>query len=441
LPEYVFRQFKRLRLMALNAICTWQQNSGGDLASREWSLALRATALWMLNALNSRPKSLPAFNALADYALPHTDDAEADHFTGDPARTPDSFHRRADDHYWEPEEGEEGDGQESTWFSHMPFGVFMTRALVLHPETDCPRFKYSPWRWIPKEAWSTLLRYDLRTLRLKTSKVQRVAESHPDHVPRSTRPTQLIEILDSDEEEQDHSFELGDMQEALLSTGHDDGDDLPLDVQVMENTQRQSDTLKSIWRSFARDVFALSPTVKGSQGAHLRLSIGQLDGATLDLFKTINLADVFMHCRVRESSRTEWKSNIAIFFLPRNAVAPRTATGWQRMAYWKAWGTWKESPMVTPTLVNKVRSQILKRFDEVAWLPLAATDRPWTTRSREHGKLYPENALPSIPAPIIILHPRKRLTDVRWIIEHRSTRQQTGEGGREETPREASVEL
>jgi hypothetical protein len=392
-----------------------------------------------MNALNSRPSAFPAFRALADYALPHTEDPEADHFTNRPARIPESFRERAADHHWEPEGGEEGHGHESPRFSHMPFGVFMTRALVLHPDTPCPRFMYSPWRWIPKETWPTLLGHDLQTLHLKISKIQLTAEKHPDHVPRSTRPTQLIHAPVT-EEDQDHSFDLGQMTEALLSTGHNDGDDLPHGERMTEDLRRFGSLLKSMWRSFARDLFAMSPTVKRSQGAHLRLSKEELEGATLVLFKSLNLAKVFMHCRVRESSNAEWKKNIGLFFLQKGAVAPQSTSGWPRMAYWKVWGTFKESPMVPATLVNKVRTQIVKRFDEVAWLPLAASDRPWTTRSRENGKLYPDNALPSIPAPVILLHPRKRLTDVRWIIEHRRG-QQTGEGGREETPREASVEL
>jgi hypothetical protein len=419
----VFREFKQFRLLALNWICEWQQDSGGTLASKEMSLALRAAALWMMNALNSRPKDDPAFKALADYVLPHTEDVGSEHlFTDMPALLPDTFtDRAARDHGWEPEEGEEGDGNEIERFSYMPFGVFMTRALVLQPATDCPRFEYSPWRCISRDYWPFLLKHDLQTLRLKTSKIQLIAERHPDHVARSTRPTRLIEEPPI-HGGADDSFNLDDLREALVGGGYDHGDDLPWAQQTAAETKEMGELLKEIWWSFPRDLLVKAPGVKGGRGAHIRLQKTEREEATLEIFQDLDLARVFMHCKVRECSTTEWRHNVGIFFLDKGAVAPASATGWKGMAYWTSWGLFKEDSKVSARLVNKIRGQIVRRLDTLAWLPLAEPDRPWTTRSRAHGTLYPSDAPASTSSPVILLHPRKRLRDIQWIRPRRSER-------------------
>ncbi|KAF8315516.1 uncharacterized protein EI90DRAFT_3021907 [Cantharellus anzutake] len=384
-PADILWEFKQFRLLALNWICKWQQDSGGSLASKEMSLALKAAALWMMNALNSWPKDNPAFKALADYVLPHTEDVASEHlFTDMPALLPDTFtDRAARDHGWEPEEGEEGDGNEIEWFSYMPFGMFMTRALVLQPETDCPRLEYSPWRCISRDHWPFLLKYDLQTLRLKTSKIQLIAERHPDHVPWSTRPTRLIEEPPI-HGGADDSFNLDDLREALVGG------------------------------------------VKGGRGAHIRLGKTEREEATLEIFADLDLACVFMHCKVQECSTTEWRHNVGIFFLDKGAVVPASATGWKGMAYWTSWGLFKEDSKVSARLVNKIRGEIVRRLDTLAWLPLAEPDRPWTTRSQAHGTLYPSDAPASTSAPIILLHPRKRLRNIQWIHPCRSERSEHG---------------
>ncbi|KAF8312596.1 uncharacterized protein EI90DRAFT_3022918 [Cantharellus anzutake] len=221
----------------------------GSLASKEMSLALRAAALWMMNALNSRPKDDPTFKALADYVLPHMEDGSQGSWAG--ARR-----------------GEEGDGNEIERFSYMPFGMFMTRALVLQPETDCPRLEYSPWRCISRDHWPFLLKYDLQTLCLKTSKIQLIAERHPDHVPWSTCPTGLIEepLIHGGA---DDSFNLDDLREALLGGGYDHVNDLPWAQQTTAETKEMGEMLKEIWWSFPRDLLVKAPGVKGGRGAHI----------------------------------------------------------------------------------------------------------------------------------------------------------------------------
>lgn len=413
-------------------MCQLQQKSAGNSAAREHALVLRATALWMLNALNSRPREGPAFNQLADYILPHTEDSASDNlFTMIPTLLPESFNQRADAHYWDPEHQEDDDeGDETERFSYMPFGVFMTRNLILHPQTDCPRFEHSPWRWISKKHWPIILKYDWHTLQSKVSNLQLIRSRHPDHVVRPSRPTRLVETPEAEDQDEDgeDSFDISRLRTTTVSAGHDEGEDLLLRDQVFQERHEIGDLLKNIWRTFPKDIFIKSPAVRGARGAHIRLTKSQRESATIEIFHNPNLAHVFMHCKVKRVDDLGWETNIQYFFLAKGDQAPPTGRTWRGMAYWNAWGMLKEDPNITARQVQSIRSQISTRLRNAVWLPMASADRPWNTRSRTDGEMFPGNADSTVTAPVVLLNPSFRMSHIQWRRGRRSDREPSEDG-------------
>ncbi|KAF8317831.1 uncharacterized protein EI90DRAFT_3021235 [Cantharellus anzutake] len=142
----------------------------------------------------------------------------------------------------------------------------------------------------------------------------------------------------------------------------------------------------------------------------------------MDIFEDFNLAHAFMHCKVKRIDQYDWVKNLGLFFLPKGVQAPPGGKSWTHLAYWNEWGSFKENQDITERDVQLVRKQIFKRFSRAVWLVIAASDRLWNTRKWMEGEMFPRGADPNLTAPIVLLNPEFRLSQIQWLRGLRSAR-------------------
>lgn len=116
------------------------------------------------------------------------------------------------------------------------------------------------------------------------------------------------------------------------------GDDVNIDTQ--DNDDCHPNTLiQAIWRQMPLDLIATSPNHRSSTvSVHTLLSVGQREAVILELFKTLDLTEVFPHTYVYWLNGAVWKSLFNIYFPPKGSKPLHTtAQNWPSMIHFARW--------------------------------------------------------------------------------------------------------
>ena len=112
--------------------------------------------------------------------------------------------------------------------------------------------------------------------------------------------------------------------------------------RLQDNQQESMDDIVSrLWRQFPYDIFENAPNHKSNlQGCHLLLSESERREATIDIFQTTDLSQLFSKVVVKIVEPEKWKSLIfRRYFPPKGYKPPTQLQGFPRMGYFQEWNT------------------------------------------------------------------------------------------------------
>ena len=139
-------------------------------------------------------------------------------------------------------------------------------------------------------------------------------------------------------------------------------------------------TLTRIWRQFPYDLFENAPNHRSNrQGSHLLLSEEQRREATIEVFRDIDLSQLFSRVLVKIVTPGNWEAlQFKRYFPPKGFDPPTRLQNFPRMRYFQEWNTLMDS--LSSRDVKVVRDSFWETFKTFKWLPLTDTDRVWNTK-------------------------------------------------------------
>lgn len=140
------------------------------------------------------------------------------------------------------------------------------------------------------------------------------------------------------------------------------------------------DVVTRIWRQFPYDLFENAPNQRFSyQGSYLRLSVQQRQDATIEVFQTTDLRDLFSRVVVKVVKPDKWRDlEFRRYFPTKDFVPPKKLQNFPRMRYYQEWNTLMDS--LSSKEAEIVRKSFWKTFKTFKWLPLTDADRLWCTK-------------------------------------------------------------
>lgn len=152
------------------------------------------------------------------------------------------------------------------------------------------------------------------------------------------------------------------------------------DVDHQREPEGIDDVVTRIWRQFPYDLFENAPNHRcNDEGCHLLLSKQQRQDATIDVFRTIDLRQLFSRVVVKIVQPEKWKDlEFRRYFPAKGFVAPKRLQNFPRMRYYREWNTLMNRLSLEEAEV--VRKSIWKTFKTFEWLPLTDADRLWNTK-------------------------------------------------------------
>lgn len=165
----------------------------------------------------------------------------------------------------------------------------------------------------------------------------------------------------------------GDIR-AYFHNGTDQDDDYQRQQEGID------DVVARIWRQFPFDLFENAPNHRFShQGSHLMLSVQQRRDATIDIFRSIDLSQLFSRVVVKIVQPDKWKDlEFKRYFPGKNYVVPKNMQNFPRMRYYRDWNALMDSLSLKDAEI--VRKSVWKTFKTFHWLPLTDADRLWNTK-------------------------------------------------------------
>lgn len=139
-------------------------------------------------------------------------------------------------------------------------------------------------------------------------------------------------------------------------------------------------TLTRIWRQFPYDLFENAPNHRSNrQGSHLLLSEEQRREATIEVFRDIDLSQLFSRVLVKIVTPGNWEAlQFKRYFPPKGFDPPTRLQNFPRMRYFQEWNTLMDS--LSSRDAKVVRDSFWETFKTFKWLPLTDTDRVWNTK-------------------------------------------------------------
>ena len=144
--------------------------------------------------------------------------------------------------------------------------------------------------------------------------------------------------------------------------------------------ERIDDLVKRIWRQFPYDIFENAPNHRYShQGSHLRLSTEQRRDATIKVFQTTDLRQLFSRVVVKILTPEKWRDLVFRRYFPEKGFKqPKHLQNFPRLRYYQDWNTLMDG--VSAEDAETVRESFWETFETFHWLPLTDSDRLWNTK-------------------------------------------------------------
>jgi hypothetical protein len=163
------------------------------------------------------------------------------------------------------------------------------------------------------------------------------------------------------------------------------GRDVDENAEFSDGAEPEGDIdtiMRKIWSQFPFDVFTKGPNKKASN-ANSHIIMNRRDGGnvTIDIFKTFDLSQIFTHVQAKTVDKALWSGLLFDrFFPPKNARAqPRgKLQNFPYMGYYKTWVDIKGR--MSNANVEVVRDALRIQWNQLYWVPFAASDRMWATK-------------------------------------------------------------
>lgn len=374
------RNFKFLRLSALNYIL--QNLKIAPVNARIWpeSLALGAFVVHSINALHQRPDDYQMHRNLLDVVTYHV---RPDNPNGDETQT-------------------RGVGYEQGLF----FAADMATQDKVWRLIRTARFVNMDIGEIPRlYGFATIGalergfgHYDIKTK----------GKVHPNRVSNRRAQTDAVELLRPEvtAEEQIPEFNLHASGVQVTPRLAIEGNDIDIEVTLGDNDTCNVDVIMtSIWRQAPIDIFKTSPNRKrASEPPHTLLSSDQRDAATWSVFQSMDMTDVFGRAYIYQLNPASWAQMCDYYFPPKSAQDLHArAQNWTSMTYLSRWKDLMQR--VNPGDAAIIRKEVLRLFSTMKWMPHAKAERLWETKKAKSGKFtyYPEGSQLE-PAPHIAVN-------------------------------------
>lgn len=373
-----------MRLSALSYVL--QNFEKSDVSVRRWpeSLVLGAWAIHALNALHQRPDDRQVSLKLLDVVTFHVknreeDDSPDEDYDDEPPTVPVGYSQGLffaadlvlDDYVWR---------------------LYRTPRLVQFVSDDLYRM------------YNCGNQHDIEQL-LGYSSEQSRSKVHPQRVANRRMQTDVVVFVRPEEaaEELVPAFALHAAGVEVVPKLAISGEDI--NIEGLDDDLCDPDMLmQSIWRQVPADIFKTSPNRKSATSpAHTLLTAEQRESATWQIFKSLDLAEVFPHAYVYQLNKRSWDSLFDVYFPPKGSPPLHpSAQNWGVMTYY---GRWKDlMSRVSEEDSTRVRRNVKVLFDTMKWLPNAKSDRVWQTKTvkTKSVKFYPQGGTPAAAPHIAI---------------------------------------
>lgn len=280
-------------------------------------------------------------------------------------------------------------------------GAIFLRRIVFPPTSGVPRFSYG--MELNDATWIHLFGKTCEQLRLQALPppfISRRRLLEAGRIPtqkRMSRPhrTQIDAPLP----------EFANLQFRLPPVPQDVAEDLPYEEQVEYFGDAAQDvpvTLTRLWQQFLSDLLQKCGNLRGARtnASHCRLSMQERQCITQEALTNIDLSTVFHRVQYRTSTRKEWADAFEHYFSPLDGKVPIQPQNFPNMMYWRRWAELKG---LAPDEVGHMRRQLRLLFDQLLWVPQAASDRVWMYQKDDRFDIFPQGCTSN--APQILMNP------------------------------------
>ncbi|KAF9472808.1 hypothetical protein BDN70DRAFT_779560, partial [Pholiota conissans] len=420
----VWWTLRAYRLLAFKYILEQQALSDSCYRAIDSALLLTAAAPWFINGIHSTPDNGPASRDLMGKILPTVNRTEADQ---DTLAYPASTRVRASAvpvEHLDEEEEEEGEnaeivdndlednlsvasglsdtdepvpehrrapsGRRAETLPHNPYGIVFLRPIRIGKDYAIPRFLDND---VPMITWKTfqyIFGVHRDDLDATFFKAKLVVPSNPRRVPNKVRLTALC----APQEQTTPLFNLSQRGYALQLPVVDRGSDIE---QLQSVTQRKDEDididtkLTSMWNQFIYDVTQKAPNRRSASAeSYCILTPEQREVVTEAAYQNLHLREFFSDCQYRTATKAQWDSAFDKYW-PLDPILVGGAQNFPTMQYYKAWSDLIELSEKTndEETLTEIRKALRKRFNSLAWIPNAQSDRVWYTRRDHRCKRFP----------------------------------------------------
>ncbi|TFY76967.1 hypothetical protein EWM64_g7046 [Hericium alpestre] len=413
IPTKTFWLFKAYRLAALNIVFQHFQAPSPEIHPWRRSLTLGAVCIWMLNALNYRPDDYEPHRKLASLTCWN------------------KVHIPAYDPNPDVEDPELG-GVHPVHYRH---GVWFLADIwtsdsiyrmpgstnSADPDLLAQLYNYAHMGQI-KSA------FKLSTVRTPKGP-SNPARTHNRNVRVTTDIAELQDLPDEDVVYFDDPVLAqiivppsahptgADMGPALLN-------DADSDVDLNVNLR-----LSRIWRQFAYDVFSEVPNPKkGTEFSYAKLTADKRSAITPRVFKKRDLTPYFYCVHIRMVSGAHWHNiQFARFFPCPNFAPPAGQKNFHACSYFIDWTNLMNRVSQADSIV--IRDRLYYSFKQLLWVPFAATDRMWVSRTPDVNGCIPLGGITNRdPAPWLAINEIMSNTLTSFVLDNEAEdRQESNE--------------
>jgi hypothetical protein len=337
--------------------------------ARIWvaSLQLGAILVYMWNALNHREAEGRAENALKSTSCQHI-----------PAENEDS--------------DDEEDGTEPVTVAR---GLYFLSDIV----GDQHGYRLPTTRLVDWQTLGVLYRTNgkagiMQAFRI-TALCRPMTAGHRSRVPnriKGTLPVQNVMEQEAVAVAQLHFAEAGvEIRPRLRMHGPDVEEMIVDDVGEDQDNDDVDRIITTILKQFPYDVFQVCANRKSTRdGSWTLLNTRQRAQVTVEVFKTLDMSEVFADIQYRIVDMKFWRETMFPRYFPPKGFQP--PFGQQNFPYTTYYSEWLElMGRLSERDANLVRSRVYTQFfEQLWWLPHGGSDRMWATktqRSREWTRL------------------------------------------------------
>ncbi len=160
------------------------------------------------------------------------------------------------------------------------------------------------------------------------------------------------------------------------------GPDIDLSEELDDEDGSLDEVFSTLWAQFPSDMVQQSPNFRHrTQPAYIKLTLGERDAVSIDLFKTFELP--FDAVYIRVCTPIQWRQLVFDkFFPPHNAPLPDNLQNFRQCRYFDSYTS--EIARMSTTDALRTREALWALFQELRWVPHPYSERMWSTKRRDH---------------------------------------------------------